>query len=87
METAKLEKLLSEMRREARAYNKYLTEEYLRSLSPRILASLTEPEGRLDYLNRLKWIEQEQAERAIAREQGPGKWHPGEQPPSAQPAL
>jgi hypothetical protein len=87
METSRLEKLLSEMRREARAYNKYLTEEYLKSLDPRVLASLTEPEGRQEYLNRLKWIEQEQAERAIAREQGPEKWYPGEQPPPAQPAI
>jgi hypothetical protein len=87
METARLEKLLSEMRREARAYNKYLTEEYLKSLNPRVLASLTEPESRQEYLNRLKWIEQEQTERELAREEGPKKWYPGEQPPSAQPAI
>jgi hypothetical protein len=83
----KLERLLSEMRREARAYNKYLTEDYLKSLSPRILASLTEPDSRIEYLERLKYIEKEQAERAIAREEGPGKWYPGEFPASAQPAV
>lgn len=87
METGKLEKLLSEMRREARAYNKYLTEEYLKSLGPRELASLTEPESRLEYLNRMKWIEQEQAERALARKQGPQNWYPGELPSPAQPAI
>jgi hypothetical protein len=57
METNLREQLLSEMRSEARAHNKFLTIEYLKSLNPRMLASLTQPSSRMDYLERLHMIE------------------------------
>ncbi len=51
-----LEQLIKEMQVEARAHNKYLTPEYLKSLEPRLLASLTPPDSRREYLDRLKLI-------------------------------
>lgn len=60
MEISKREQLLAQMRSEARAHNKYLTPEYLLGLKPRMLAALTLPESRWEYLERLQQIEQEE---------------------------
>jgi hypothetical protein len=57
MKTSKMDQLLSEMRSEARAHNRFLTTEYLKSLEPRVLISLTQPSSRRDYLDRLNLLE------------------------------
>jgi hypothetical protein len=62
MKTSKREQLLAEMRSEARAHNKFLTLEYLKPLTPRILAALTLPDNRREYLDRLRLIELEEAQ-------------------------
>jgi hypothetical protein len=56
-----LEQLMSEMRSEARAHNKFLTDEYLLPLEPRMLSALTQPSSRPEYLERLRQIEQAEA--------------------------
>jgi lipid II:glycine glycyltransferase (peptidoglycan interpeptide bridge formation enzyme) len=68
MESSKREQLLSEMRSEARAHNRFLTPEYLLSLKPRMLAALTLPDSRWEYLERLQIIEQEEAAVKLALE-------------------
>jgi hypothetical protein len=67
MKSHKLEQLLSEMRSEARAHNRFLTPEYLNPLEPRLLAAHTMPDSRPDYLERLRLIEQEEAEKENQR--------------------
>jgi hypothetical protein len=70
MKTSKMDQLLSEMRCEARAHNRFLTTEYLKSLEPRVLISLTQPSSRRDYLDRLNLLERhdEGAENGIRGE-------------------
>ncbi len=63
MKSDKLEQLLSEMRSEARAHNRFLTPEYLNLLEPRMLAAHTMPDSRQDYMDRLRLIEQEEADK------------------------
>jgi hypothetical protein len=57
MKTSKMDQLLSEMRSEARAHNRFLTTEYLKTLEPRVLISLTQPSSRRDYHERLNLLE------------------------------
>jgi hypothetical protein len=68
MEISKREQLLAQMRSEARAHNKYLTPEYLLGLKPRMLAALTLPESRWEYLERLQQIEAEEIAAISAQE-------------------